>query len=96
MHKFYAHSVDGTPDEWHLLEEHEGTVPDLRTDRSGVVESGLSPAKTKKEWAIKDKNFFGAFNTLICKGCFIMSEGRQIKICSKIVIMKEIFYNVRK
>jgi hypothetical protein len=26
-------------------EEHEGTVPDLRTERSGVVESGLSPAK---------------------------------------------------
>jgi hypothetical protein len=25
-------------------EEHEGTVPDLRTERSGVVESALSPA----------------------------------------------------
>ena len=25
--------------------EHEGTVPDLRTERSRVVESGLSPAK---------------------------------------------------
>ena len=44
--KFYAHSKEGKPvDEWHLLEEHEGTVPDLRTERSGVVESGLSPAK---------------------------------------------------
>ena len=44
--EFYAHSIDGRPvDEWHRLEEHEGTVPDLRTERSRVVESGLSPAK---------------------------------------------------
>ena len=46
MHTFYAHSVEGKPvGDWHRLEEHEGTVPDLRTERSGVVESGLSPAK---------------------------------------------------
>jgi len=25
------------------ISEHEGTVPDLRTERSGVVESELSP-----------------------------------------------------
>jgi CRISPR-associated endonuclease/helicase Cas3 len=44
--EFYAHSIDGRPvDDWHRLEEHEGTVPDLRTERSRVVESGLSPAK---------------------------------------------------
>ncbi len=42
----FAHSIKGKPvDEWHRLEEHEGTVPDLRTERNGVVESGLSPAK---------------------------------------------------
>ena len=50
MQKFYAHSVEGKPEsEWQGLEEHlrnaEGTVPDLRTERSVVVESGLSPAK---------------------------------------------------
>lgn len=50
MKKFYAHSIEEKPvDEWHRLEEHEGTVPDLRTDLSvclgDVVESGLSPAK---------------------------------------------------
>ncbi|OGW36498.1 MAG: hypothetical protein A2Y97_14050 [Nitrospirae bacterium RBG_13_39_12] len=46
MHKFYAHSKEGKlVDEWHRLEEHEGTVPDLRTERSRIVESGLSPAK---------------------------------------------------
>ncbi len=29
MPKFYAHSLEGKPvDEWHPLEEHEGTVPD--------------------------------------------------------------------
>ena len=44
--KYYAHSIYGKlVDDWHRLEEHEGTVPDLRTERSGVVESGLSPAK---------------------------------------------------
>ena len=47
MKTFYAHSIEGKPvDEWHLLEEHEGTVPDLRMVQSGVVESGLSPAKS--------------------------------------------------
>jgi hypothetical protein len=52
-------SLEGRPlDEWHRLEEYlkgtEGTVPDLRTERSRVVESGLSPAKTTEfgcgEW----------------------------------------------
>jgi hypothetical protein len=48
--EFYAHSIEGKPvDDWHRLEEYlkgtEGTVPDLRTERSRVVESGLSPAK---------------------------------------------------
>jgi hypothetical protein len=44
--KYYAHSIEGKPvDDWHRLEEHKGTVPDLRTEQSGVVESGLSPAK---------------------------------------------------
>ncbi|HET6514536.1 MAG TPA: hypothetical protein VFG09_05195 [Thermodesulfovibrionales bacterium] len=46
MENFFAHSIEGKPpDEWHRLDEHQGTVPDLRTERSGVVESGLSPAK---------------------------------------------------
>ena len=50
MERLYAHSLEGRPlDEWHRLEEYlngtEGTVPDLRTERSRVVESGLSPAK---------------------------------------------------
>lgn len=44
--EYYAHSIEGKPvKEWHRLEEHEGTVPDLRTQRRGVVESGLSPVK---------------------------------------------------
>jgi hypothetical protein len=43
---YFAHSLEGKPvDELHRLEEHEGTVPDLRTARSRVVESGLSTAK---------------------------------------------------
>ncbi len=56
MVNFYAHSIEGKPvDEWHPLKEHEGTVPDLRTERIGVPvsgygagsESGLSPAKRR-------------------------------------------------
>ncbi|MDD5451369.1 MAG: hypothetical protein PHT49_05685 [Desulfovibrionales bacterium] len=44
--EFYAHSIYGKPvDDWHRLEEHEGTVPDLRMEQNGVVESGLFPAK---------------------------------------------------
>ncbi len=51
--EFYAHSIKEEPvDDWHRLEEHlkgtaelEGTVTDLRTERNGVVESGLSPDK---------------------------------------------------
>lgn len=28
MERFYAHSIEGKPvDEWHRLEEHEGTAP---------------------------------------------------------------------
>ncbi len=37
--------INGTGLSKTCREEHEGTVPDLRTQRSGVVESGLSPAK---------------------------------------------------
>ena len=62
MKEFFAHSIEGKPkSEWQGLEEHllnaEGTVPDLRTERSVVVESGLSPAKRRGdefgsgEWA---------------------------------------------
>lgn len=45
--EFYAHSIDGKIGiglSKTRREEHEGTVPDLRTERSEVVESGLSPA----------------------------------------------------
>ncbi len=44
---YFAHSLERKPvEEW-----HEGTVPDLRTERSGVVESGLSPAKRNAQFA---------------------------------------------
>lgn len=49
---YYAHSEEGKPvEEWHTLSEHRGTVPDLRTKRSGVVESGLSPTKENAQAA---------------------------------------------
>ncbi len=44
---YYAYGIEEKPfEEW-----HEGTVPDLRTERSGVVESGLSPAKRNVQFA---------------------------------------------
>lgn len=49
--EFYAHSIEGKPvEEWHRLEEYEGTFPDLRKvvgahGYAPVVESGLSLAK---------------------------------------------------
>jgi hypothetical protein len=52
MESLCAHSSEGRPvDEWYWIEEHEGTVPDLRTERNGVVESGLSSAKRRAAFA---------------------------------------------
>ncbi len=47
-------------------EEHKGTVPDLRTERSSVVESGLSPARRN---AAQFAAEFGAGSGDIRLGC---------------------------